>query len=104
MDRPIANVCRSAVKKGYLRDGYIHKFIPEDALSSFQCKLPIFNRGLLLNSSILGAFVRASFFDQIVREFLSCNGPLPCQIVNLGCGWDTQWLRLHVLLLGFADI
>ncbi|KAM0682252.1 carboxy methyl transferase for protein phosphatase 2A [Mitosporidium daphniae] len=88
----------SAVKKGYLRDGYIHKFIPEDALSSFQCKLPIFNRG---------AFVRASFFDQIVREFLSCNGPLPCQIVNLGCGWDTQWLRLHeehIGSLSFFDI
>ncbi|KGG51038.1 hypothetical protein DI09_47p160 [Mitosporidium daphniae] len=65
---------RSAVKKGYLRDGYIHKFIPEDALSSFQCKLPIFNRGNFCPA--MGHFPEEhigslSFFDIDFQEIIT---------------------------------
>ncbi|XP_037037998.1 leucine carboxyl methyltransferase 1 [Bradysia coprophila] len=71
---------RSAIKLGYWKDDYIGHFI-----KSTERKAPEINRGY---------FARVKGVEILIERFLQKTGD-KCQIINLGCGFDTLYWRLR---------
>jgi len=84
-----ATTCkRSAVNMGYFEDPFVNQF----AHGHIQRKSPEINRGY---------FARVAAVDCLIQQFLETvkkDGPdILCQIVNLGCGFDTLYWRLKIM-------
>ncbi|RYR60741.1 hypothetical protein Ahy_A04g017796 isoform A [Arachis hypogaea] len=78
----------SCVKKGYMKDDYIHLFVRRPVRRS-----PIINRGY---------FARWAAFRKLLYQFLDVekkneNEPIKKQILSLGAGFDTTYFQLQVL-------
>ncbi|KAL3615527.1 Leucine carboxyl methyltransferase 1 [Castilleja foliolosa] len=76
----------SCVKKGYMKDDYIHLFVKRPIRRS-----PIINRGY---------FARYAALRKILHEFLYCGNNMDeksnrKQIVSLGAGFDTTFFQLQ---------
>nr|XP_043628074.1 leucine carboxyl methyltransferase 1 homolog [Erigeron canadensis] len=73
----------SCVKKGYIKDDYVHLFVRRPVRRS-----PIINRGY---------FARWATFRQFLNQFLKSNdgGPVKKQILSLGAGFDTTYFQLQ---------
>ncbi|KAK8635487.1 hypothetical protein V6N13_004221 [Hibiscus sabdariffa] len=77
----------SCVKKGYMKDDYIHLFVRRPVRRS-----PIINRGY---------FARWAAFRKLLYQFLDCegsdteNGNTKKQILSLGAGFDTTYFQLQ---------
>eukprot|EP00760_Papus_ankaliazontas_P004481 PhM_4_TR11916/c0_g1_i1/m.80121/K18203/LCMT1; [phosphatase 2A protein]-leucine-carboxy methyltransferase len=81
-----------AIRRGYWHDEYLLHFLACGMLNyspaTVQQNSPLMNRGF---------FFRVNFFDTAVRAFLeqaAVGGNRTVQIINVGCGFDTAWLRL----------
>ncbi|GKA43084.1 tRNA wybutosine-synthesizing protein 4, partial [Tanacetum coccineum] len=77
---------RSCVKKGYIKDDYVHLFVRRPVRRS-----PIINRGY---------FARWATFRKFLNQFLSCetksnDGQVKKQILSLGAGFDTTYFQLQ---------
>ncbi|KAK7576295.1 hypothetical protein V9T40_012581 [Parthenolecanium corni] len=70
---------RCAVDLNYWKDKYIHFFVRH-----YERKTPEINRGY---------FARVCGVNAVVKSFLDKTGN-KCQIINLGCGFDTLYWRL----------
>jgi len=113
-----ATVCkRYAVSLGYWRDIYIDSFFHNKHPSRLERKTPEINRGY---------YARVQAIENLVDQFLnyvqclneeessssttSAKQCVKCQIVNLGCGFDTLYWRLKAgdekcsLLKAFIDL
>lgn len=71
---------RSAVELGYWQDDYIRYFVKH-----VERKAPEINRGY---------YARVRAFEMFIHQFLERCGT-KCQIINLGCGYDTLFWRLR---------
>ncbi|KAH9733418.1 Leucine carboxyl methyltransferase 1-like [Citrus sinensis] len=77
----------SCVKKGYMKDDYIHLFVRRPVRRS-----PIINRGY---------FARWAALRRLLYQFLDCgsDGDKKChtkkQILSLGAGFDTTYFQLQ---------
>ncbi|KAK6918656.1 Methyltransferase Ppm1/Ppm2/Tcmp, partial [Dillenia turbinata] len=77
----------SCVKKGYMKDDYIHLFVRRPVRRS-----PIINRGY---------FARWAALRKLLFQFLNCEGkndgesPIKKQILSLGAGYDTTFFQLQ---------
>ncbi|PNY06733.1 leucine carboxyl methyltransferase 2-like [Trifolium pratense] len=77
----------SCVKKGYMKDDYIHLFVRRPVRRS-----PIINRGY---------FARWAALRKLLYQFLDVekktdeNGPTKTQILSLGAGFDTTYFQLQ---------
>ncbi|KAG4132569.1 hypothetical protein ERO13_D08G040100v2 [Gossypium hirsutum] len=77
----------SCVKKGYMKDDYIHLFVRRPVRRS-----PIINRGY---------FARWAAFRKLLYQFLDCEGSnsekgkTRRQILSLGAGFDTTYFQLQ---------
>ncbi|XP_057753295.1 leucine carboxyl methyltransferase 1 homolog [Arachis stenosperma] len=76
----------SCVKKGYMKDDYIHLFVRRPVRRS-----PIINRGY---------FARWAAFRKLLYQFLDVekkdeNEPIKKQILSLGAGFDTTYFQLQ---------
>ncbi|GJV04119.1 leucine carboxyl methyltransferase 1 homolog isoform X1 [Tanacetum coccineum] len=76
----------SCVKKGYIKDDYVHLFVRRPVRRS-----PIINRGY---------FARWATFRKFLNQFLSCetksnDGQVKKQILSLGAGFDTTYFQLQ---------
>ncbi|PPS14837.1 hypothetical protein GOBAR_AA05742 [Gossypium barbadense] len=77
----------SCVKKGYMKDDYIHLFVRRPVRRS-----PIINRGY---------FARWAAFRKLLYQFLDCEGSnsekgkTKRQILSLGAGFDTTYFQLQ---------
>ncbi|CAN0921859.1 Leucine carboxyl methyltransferase 1 homolog [Linum grandiflorum] len=77
----------SCVKKGYIKDDYVHLFVRRPVRRS-----PIINRGY---------FARWAAFRKLLNQFLDCeipgngNGQTKKQILSLGAGFDTTYFQLQ---------
>ncbi|XP_039034214.1 leucine carboxyl methyltransferase 1 homolog isoform X1 [Hibiscus syriacus] len=77
----------SCVKKGYMKDDYIHLFVRRPVRRS-----PIINRGY---------FARWAAFRKLLYQFLDCEGSnsekcnIKKQILSLGAGFDTTYFQLQ---------
>ncbi|CAK8542613.1 unnamed protein product [Lathyrus sativus] len=77
----------SCVKKGYMKDDYIHLFVRRPVRRS-----PIINRGY---------FSRWAALRKLLYQFLDVekktdeNGPTKLQILSLGAGFDTTYFQLQ---------
>ncbi|KAE9459974.1 hypothetical protein RHGRI_019323 [Rhododendron griersonianum] len=77
----------SCVKKGYMKDNYVHLFVRKPVR-----RAPIINRGY---------FARWAAFRQLLHQFLGCEkdnderGPTKKQILSLGAGFDTTFFQLQ---------
>ncbi|XP_004306986.1 PREDICTED: tRNA wybutosine-synthesizing protein 4 [Fragaria vesca subsp. vesca] len=75
----------SCVKKGYIKDDYVHLFVRRPVRRS-----PIINRGY---------FARWAAFRQLLNQFLDTEvgekGELKKQILSLGAGFDTTYFQLQ---------
>ncbi|KAJ9556614.1 hypothetical protein OSB04_011228 [Centaurea solstitialis] len=76
----------SCVKKGYIKDDYVHLFVRRPVRRS-----PIINRGY---------FARWSTFRKLLFQFLnseakSNEGHVKKQILSLGAGFDTTYFQLQ---------
>ncbi|KAL6498753.1 Leucine carboxyl methyltransferase 1 [Orobanche gracilis] len=76
----------SCVKKGYMKDDYIHLFVKRPVRRS-----PIINRGY---------FARYAAFRKLLYEFLDCVKNMDGksnkkQILSLGAGFDTTFFQLQ---------
>lgn len=80
------NCKRCAVKMGYWSDEYIDLFTRGSP--RIERKTPEINRGY---------FVRVYSVHQVIEQFLDhvSRSGQQCQIVDLGCGFDTLFWRLH---------
>ncbi|XVF33623.1 hypothetical protein REPUB_Repub17cG0183900 [Reevesia pubescens] len=78
----------SCVKKGYMKDDYIHLFVRRPVRRS-----PIINRGY---------FARWAALRKLLCQFLDCEGcnsekgNMKKQILSLGAGFDTTYFQLQV--------
>ncbi|KAM7277257.1 hypothetical protein ACFE04_019123 [Oxalis oulophora] len=76
----------SCVKKGYIKDDYVHLFVPRPVRRS-----PIINRGY---------FARWAAFRTLLYQFLDCDRNVDekdrsrKQILSLGAGFDTMFFQL----------
>ncbi|KAL2892549.1 Leucine carboxyl methyltransferase 1-like protein [Bienertia sinuspersici] len=77
----VDNVCRSCVKKGYMRDDYIHFFVRRPVRRS-----PIINRGY---------FARFGALRKFLFQFLSSDVHTKKQVLSLGAGFDTTYFQLQ---------
>lgn len=76
-----ASCCkRSAVKLGYWKDDFLGYFV-----RSPERKAPEINRGY---------FARVKGIEMCIEKFFKKTGD-KCQIINLGCGFDTLYWRLR---------
>ncbi|KAL5532058.1 PPM1 [Sanghuangporus sanghuang] len=75
----------SAVQKGYLKDPFVHFFVPRAHLQ--QPRPPLIN---------IGTWVRSESIDRLVDAWLDlCESERKqCQIISLGAGSDTRFWRL----------
>uniref|UniRef100_A0A1B0GQG8 [phosphatase 2A protein]-leucine-carboxy methyltransferase n=1 Tax=Phlebotomus papatasi TaxID=29031 RepID=A0A1B0GQG8_PHLPP len=73
---------RSAVRLGYWQDDYLGYFVKSPA----ERKAPEINRGY---------FARVRGVEICIEKFLHRTAGNPCQIINLGCGFDTLYWRLR---------
>uniref|UniRef100_A0A7G3A8T4 Leucine carboxyl methyltransferase 1 n=1 Tax=Lutzomyia longipalpis TaxID=7200 RepID=A0A7G3A8T4_LUTLO len=73
---------RSAVRLGYWQDDYLSFFIKNPA----ERKAPEINRGY---------FARVRGVEICIEKFLHKTSGSACQIINLGCGFDTLYWRLR---------
>ncbi|KAF7845045.1 leucine carboxyl methyltransferase 1-like protein isoform X1 [Senna tora] len=77
----------SCVKKGYMKDDYIHLFVRRQVRRS-----PIINRGY---------FARWAAFRKLLYQFLDAenkadkDNPAKKQILSLGAGFDTTYFQLQ---------
>ncbi|KZV49057.1 leucine carboxyl methyltransferase [Dorcoceras hygrometricum] len=77
----------SCVKKGYMKDDYVHLFVKRPVRRS-----PIINRGY---------FARYSTIRKLLYQFLDCEidsnekGDSRKQILSLGAGFDTTFFQLQ---------
>ncbi|KAL2326209.1 hypothetical protein Fmac_025267 [Flemingia macrophylla] len=77
----------SCVKKGYMKDDYIHLFVRRPLRRS-----PIINRGY---------YARWAAFRKLLYQFLDVNkkadgdAPIKKQILSLGAGFDTTYFQLQ---------
>ncbi|KAG8363443.1 hypothetical protein BUALT_Bualt19G0023100 [Buddleja alternifolia] len=77
----------SCVKKGYMKDDYVHLFVKRPVRRS-----PIINRGY---------FARYAAFRKLLYEFLDCKLDIDeksntkKQILSLGAGFDTTFFQLQ---------
>ncbi|KAL5571690.1 hypothetical protein UlMin_021287 [Ulmus minor] len=77
----------SCVKKGYMKDDYVHLFVRRPVKRS-----PIINRGY---------FARWAAFRKLLNQFLDCEGngdekgKAKKQILSLGAGFDTTYFQLQ---------
>ncbi|XP_050387174.1 leucine carboxyl methyltransferase 1 homolog [Argentina anserina] len=75
----------SCVKKGYIKDDYVHLFVRRPVRRS-----PIINRGY---------FARWAAFRKLLNQFLDTEvgekGELRKQILSLGAGFDTTYFQLQ---------
>ncbi|XP_028797354.1 leucine carboxyl methyltransferase 1 homolog isoform X1 [Neltuma alba] len=77
----------SCVKKGYMKDDYIHLFVRRPVRRS-----PIINRGY---------FARWAAFRKLLYQFLDAenetdkDNPVKKQILSLGAGFDTTYFQLQ---------
>ncbi|KAL2536635.1 Leucine carboxyl methyltransferase [Forsythia ovata] len=75
----------SCVKKGYMKDDYVHLFVKRPVRRS-----PIINRGY---------FARYAAFRKLLHQFLNCEvntdeqGNTKKQILSLGAGFDTTYFH-----------
>jgi len=75
-----ASECKkSAVQRGYYQDNYIGCFVKNP-----DRKAPEINRGY---------YARVKGVEMCIEKFLKKTGD-KCQIINLGCGFDTLFFRL----------
>ncbi|KAI4302826.1 hypothetical protein MLD38_038527 [Melastoma candidum] len=75
----------SCVKKGYMKDDYVHLFVRKPVRRS-----PIINRGY---------FARWAAFRKLLYEFLDCGRSTTInsskkQVLSLGAGFDTTYFQL----------
>ncbi|OWM90811.1 hypothetical protein CDL15_Pgr011571 [Punica granatum] len=75
---------RSCVKKGYMKDDYIHLFVRRPVRRS-----PIINRGYFARWAALRKLLY-QFLDSETEEKI----PLKKQILSLGAGFDTMYFQL----------
>ncbi|XP_017433175.1 leucine carboxyl methyltransferase 1 homolog isoform X2 [Vigna angularis] len=79
--------CRSCVKKGYMKDDYVHLFVRRPVRRS-----PIINRGY---------FARWAAIRKLLYQFLDIekkadgDAPIKKQILSLGAGFDTTYFQLQ---------
>lgn len=107
---------RSAVRMGYWKDEYIESMMGERSPKPSR-RTPEIHRGY---------FARVQAFDELIHQFLQAlqskneanrletrdsedGSQLQCQIINLGCGFDTLFWRLQSgpfahLLSAFVDL
>ncbi|KAK5803802.1 hypothetical protein PVK06_031451 [Gossypium arboreum] len=85
---PSVSTCsRSCVKKGYMKDDYIHLFVRRPVRRS-----PVINHGY---------FARWAAFGKLLYQFLDCEGSniekgkTKRQILSLGAGFDTTNFQLQ---------
>ncbi|GAA0171782.1 methyltransferase [Lithospermum erythrorhizon] len=77
----------SCVKKGYMKDEYVHVFVKRPVRRS-----PIINRGY---------YARWAVFRKLLNQFLDCGtnsneaGNMKKQILSLGAGFDTTYFMLQ---------
>ncbi|XP_050204195.1 leucine carboxyl methyltransferase 1 homolog [Mercurialis annua] len=77
----------SCVKKGYMKDDYVHLFVRRPVRRS-----PIINRGY---------FARWAALRKLMNQFLDCktdgedNGRTKKQILSIGAGFDTTYFQLQ---------
>lgn len=71
----------SCVKKGYMRDDYIHLFVRRPVRRS-----PIINRGY---------FARFAAFRKLLFQFLNTIDHSRKQVLSLGAGFDTTYFQLQ---------
>ncbi|KAG5627026.1 hypothetical protein H5410_012244 [Solanum commersonii] len=77
----------SCVKKGYMKDDYVHLFVKKQLR-----RAPIINRGY---------FARWAALRKMLNQFLDCetnadgNGNIRKQILSLGAGFDTMFFQLQ---------
>ncbi|KAL2511546.1 Leucine carboxyl methyltransferase [Abeliophyllum distichum] len=77
----------SCVKKGYMKDDYVHLFVKRPVRRS-----PIINRGY---------FARYAAVRKLLHQFLNCEvntdeqGNTKKQILSLGAGFDTTYFQLQ---------
>lgn len=77
----------SCVKKGYMKDDYVHLFVKKQLR-----RAPIINRGY---------FARWAALRKMLNQFLECepnadgNGNIRKQILSLGAGFDTMFFQLQ---------
>lgn len=77
----------SCVRKGYMKDEYVHLFVRRPVRRS-----PIINRGY---------FARWAALRKLLSQFLNCErntdigGHLKKQILSLGAGFDTTYFQLQ---------
>ncbi|EFA83733.1 hypothetical protein PPL_02800 [Heterostelium album PN500] len=76
----------SAVNIGYYKDEFVQYFV----------KTPI-RRPPLINR---GFFSRVEAIEQFIKQFFAIysDSTKPIQIVSLGCGFDTLYFRMKVML------
>ncbi|XP_078431773.1 leucine carboxyl methyltransferase [Wolffia australiana] len=70
----------SCVKKGYMKDDYVHLFVRRPVRRS-----PIINRGY---------FARWATLRKLLLEFLSIDSGCAKQVLSLGAGFDTTFFQL----------
>ncbi|XP_021755235.1 tRNA wybutosine-synthesizing protein 4-like [Chenopodium quinoa] len=71
----------SCVKKGYMRDDYIHLFVRRPVRRS-----PIINRGY---------FARFAALRKLLFQFLNTDDQNRKQVLSLGAGFDTTYFQLQ---------
>eukprot|EP01062_Namystynia_karyoxenos_P066643 TRINITY_DN60551_c0_g1_i1.p1 TRINITY_DN60551_c0_g1~~TRINITY_DN60551_c0_g1_i1.p1 ORF type:complete len:437 (+),score=130.04 TRINITY_DN60551_c0_g1_i1:74-1312(+) len=73
-----------AVVLGYWKDPYVDRFVRR-ADATAERSVPLINRGY---------FARVRFINQALEAFFAAVGSQPCQVLNLGCGYDTAYWRM----------
>ncbi|XP_027351675.1 leucine carboxyl methyltransferase 1 homolog isoform X2 [Abrus precatorius] len=77
---------RSCVKKGYMKDDYIHLFVRRPVRRS-----PIINRGYFAR----WAAIRKLLYQFLDAEKTDEDAPMKKQILSLGAGFDTTYFQLQ---------
>eukprot|EP00756_Hemistasia_phaeocysticola_P012219 Hpha_TRINITY_DN15178_c4_g5::TRINITY_DN15178_c4_g5_i1::g.129706::m.129706 len=72
-----------AVALGYWQDPFALRFVRKGAIDGRGS--PLMNRGY---------FARVRFVNNALSAFFEAEGDEPCQVLNLGCGYDTAFWRL----------
>lgn len=110
-----ATVCkRYAVSLGYWKDQFINSFFHNKQPSRSERKTPEINRGYYARVQAISYLVEQFLsYVECLNEFInrerSTTKCIKCQIVNIGCGFDTLFWRLKNddktdLIQSFVDL
>lgn len=79
-----------AVQLGYWKDDYISCFVKNSIR-----KAPEINRGY---------YARVRGVEMCIDKLFQKTGEQPCQIINLGCGFDSLYWRLSRTVSNFVEV